>query len=100
VTGRTLYTAAARADLRSIAAYIAQDSPERAAAYVREIRAYCQRLALRPRMHQLREEYGSGVRAAVHGPYLVLSTIRADDAVVVEHVFHAARGQLPPIESY
>jgi plasmid stabilization system protein ParE len=40
------------------------------------------------------------VRAAVHGPYLVLYTIRADDAVVVERVFHAARGQLPPIEPH
>jgi toxin ParE1/3/4 len=83
VTGRTFYTAAARADLRSIAAYIAQDSPERAATYVREIRAHCRRLAQRRRMHRLREEYGSGVRAAVHGLYLVLYTIRADETVVV-----------------
>ena len=100
MTGRALYTAAARADLRSIAAYIAQDSPERAAAYVREIRAHCQRLALRPRMHRLREEYGHGVRAAVHGPYLVLYTIRTDETVVVERVFHAAQGQAPPIEPH
>jgi toxin ParE1/3/4 len=98
VTGRTLYTAAARADLRSIAAYIAQDSPERAATYVREIRAHCQRLAQRPRMHRLREEFGRGVRAAVHGPYLVLYTIRADETVVVERVFHTARNTVPFIE--
>jgi hypothetical protein len=34
--------------------------------------ARCKRIAIQPRAFPLREEFGSGIRAAVHGSYLIL----------------------------
>jgi len=91
VTGRIAYTPAARDDLRDIGDYISHDSPIRARSFVQEIRDHCRRVADRPRMHRLREEFGAGVRGAVHGAYLILYTPRDDGLVVVERVLHGAR---------
>ncbi len=69
VTARPLYTPAARDDLREIGDFIGQDNPARALSFVRELREHCRRLAAQPRLHRLREEFGPGVRGAVHGAY-------------------------------
>jgi plasmid stabilization system protein ParE len=42
------------------------------------------------RLHPLREEFGPGVRRAVHGAYLILYTHR-DHQAVIERVVHEAR---------
>jgi toxin ParE1/3/4 len=91
VTGRIAYTEAARDDLREIGEYISQDNPKRALSYVRELREHCRRIAGKPRQHRPREEFGAGVRGAVHGSYLILYTHRDDGLVVIERVVHGAR---------
>jgi plasmid stabilization system protein ParE len=58
---------------------------------VRELREHCRRIAVQPRLHQLREEFGPGVRRAVHGTYLILYTHRDDGRVAIERVVHGAR---------
>ena len=58
--------------------------------FVQELREHCRRVAGQPRLHRLREEFGPGVRGAVHGTYLILYTHREDQAVI-ERVVHGAR---------
>ena len=91
MTVRPLFTPAARDDLREIGDYIGQDNPGRALIFVRELREHCRWLAAQPRLHRLREEFGPGVRGAVHGAYLILYTHRDDGSVVIERVVHGAR---------
>ena len=88
---RPLYTPAARDDLREIGDYIGQDNPGRGQTFVQELREHCRRVAGQPRLHRLREEFGPGVRGAVHGAYLILYTHRDDGRVVIERVVHGAR---------
>jgi toxin ParE1/3/4 len=71
--------------------YIATDNPVRARSFVEELRQHCRRLAARPRIHRLREEFGPGVRAAIHGDYLILYSARDDGRVAVERIVHGAR---------
>jgi toxin ParE1/3/4 len=61
----------AESDLIEIALYIASDSPARALSFVADIRRHCVAIAQNPMLNRLREEYGSGVRVAVHGNYLI-----------------------------
>ncbi|MBY0332144.1 MAG: type II toxin-antitoxin system RelE/ParE family toxin [Acetobacteraceae bacterium] len=91
MTARPFYTPAARDDLRAIAGFIGQHSEDRAAAFVHDLREHCRRVAARPRLHRMREEFGPGVRAAVHGRYLIFYTERPDGRVVIERILHAAR---------
>jgi toxin ParE1/3/4 len=91
VTARPLYTPAARDDLREIAEYIGRDNRGRARSFVGELREHCRRLAANPHLHRMREEFGPGVRQAVHGMYLILYTHRDDGRVVVERIVHGAR---------
>ena len=97
MTPRVEFTARAEADLEGIGDYIAPDNPRRAVSFVRELRARCDWLAEQPRVYRLREEFGPGVRAALHGAYLILYTHRDDGRVVIERVVHGARdlGRLP-----
>lgn len=91
MTGRLAYTPAARDDLQGIGDYIGQDNPARALSFVRELREHCRRIAAKPRLHRLREEFGPGVRGTIHGAYLILYTHRDDGLVVIERVVHGAR---------
>lgn len=91
MTARPLYTPAARDDLREIEDFIGQDNPARAGTFARELRERCRRLAEQPRSHPLREEFGDGVRAAVHGAYIIFYTHRDDGRVAIERVVHGAR---------
>lgn len=80
----------AEADLEDLGDYIALDNPRRAVSFVRELRARCDRLAERPRAHRLREEFGPGVRGAVHGSYIILYVER-HGILLIERVIHGAR---------
>ena len=77
--------------MREIAEFIGRDNPARAGAFVRELRERRRRLTEQPRLHRLREEFGAGVRAAVHGAYLILYTHRDDGRVAIERLMHGAR---------
>ena len=84
------FSVRAEADLEGIADYIALDNPGRAVSFVRELRTRCMRLAEQPRANRLREEFGTGVRAAVLGSYLVLYAERRG-VLLIERVVHGAR---------
>ncbi|GLS19063.1 plasmid stabilization protein [Labrys miyagiensis] len=81
----------AESDLLEIALHIASDSPMRALSFVADIRRHCFSLAKNPGLYRLREEYGSGVRVAVHGNYLIFYAERRSGEVVIERVLHGAR---------
>jgi toxin ParE1/3/4 len=91
VTNRIAYTLAARDDLQDIFDYISHDNPARARSFLQELRDHCRRIAARPRLYRLREEFGPGVRAAIHGAYLILYTPRDDGLVVIDRIVHGAR---------
>jgi toxin ParE1/3/4 len=72
------FSGAAAADLEAIADYIGQDNPKRALSFTRELVARCKRIDIQPRAFPPRDEFGSGIRAAVHGSYLILYAERND----------------------
>ncbi|QJP15498.1 type II toxin-antitoxin system RelE/ParE family toxin [Starkeya sp. ORNL1] len=90
MAARCAFAAAAEVDLTEIALFIATDTPRRALTFVAEIRERCQAIAEQPAACRLREEYGAGVRVAVHGRYLIFYAER-DEAVVIERILHSAR---------
>lgn len=85
-----IFTELAESDLTEIALYIAADSPRDALRFVAELRKHCDDLTENPARYRLREEYGSGVRVAIHGRYLIFYAER-DGAIVIERVLHSAR---------
>lgn len=87
---RCVFAAAAETDLTEIALFIAADSPRRALSFVAEIRERCRIIAEQPAACRLREEYGAGVRVAVHGRYLIVYAEREEE-VVIERILHSAR---------
>jgi toxin ParE1/3/4 len=87
---RCEFTRLAEADLSEIAHYIAADSPKTALRFVDELRTHCLRLTEFPARNPLREEYGVGVRVAVHGHYLIFY-VAYDNAVAIERILHASR---------
>jgi toxin ParE1/3/4 len=87
---RCEFTRLAEADLAEIALYIAEDSPKTALRFVDELRQHCRQLTEHPARNPLREEYGAGVRVAVHGRYLIFYAAH-DHAVVIERILHGSR---------
>lgn len=81
----------AEQDLAEIALYIAADNPARALSFTTELRIHCEKIADNPELHRLREEYGRGVRVAVHGRYLIFYAERESGVVVIERILHGAR---------
>lgn len=77
-------------DLDSIAEFIAQDNPQRAVTFIREIRQKIHRIGEQPLLHQLRPEIGESARLAVVGRYVILFRI-LDDAVRIERVVYGGR---------
>lgn len=49
-------------DLDTIADFIAQDNPQRAVTFIREIRQKIDKVGQRPLLYQLRPEIGEGAR--------------------------------------
>ncbi len=68
---RALITPEAAADLTDIAYFIAQDNPDRAKSFTREIVAHCHRLANTPHAGRPRPEPGPAVRSIPHGQYVI-----------------------------
>jgi toxin ParE1/3/4 len=87
---RCEFSGLAEADLDHIALYIASRSPLAALRFVTELRRHCQKLTNYPAKNRLREEYGSGVRVAVHRNYLIFYAERGD-RVVIERILHGSR---------
>ena len=80
----------ARNDLSDIAAYISRDNPERSVSFVEELVERIETIFERPLSFPARSEFGSGVRSAVHGRYLILFRV-SESLVEVLRVLHGAR---------
>lgn len=89
-TRRCEFTELAEADLAEIALYIAADSPKIALQFVDELRQHCEQLTEHPARNRLREEYGAGVRVAVHRKYLIFYVERGS-VTVIERILHGSR---------
>lgn len=87
---RIIITPLAEQDIESIGDYIARDDPVRAVAFVREIRAQCERIARNPLGYRQRDELGDGIRSCAHGNYVLFFTSESD-ALRIVRVLHGAR---------
>jgi len=77
-------------DLEVIADYIAQDNPDRAVTFIREIRTEFRHIARNPLLYRLRPEIGSGARMAIVGRYVILLRI-VGKIVRIERVVYGGR---------
>jgi len=77
-------------DLEAIADFIAEDSPERAIRFIREIWHAILKIGEQPYLYQLRPEIGEEARLAVVGRYVVLFRV-VGDVVRIERVVYGGR---------
>jgi plasmid stabilization system protein ParE len=89
---------AARRDIAAIAAYIAQESANRAVAedFIEKLTAYCERVAAMPGlMGRARPEFGRDYRSLTFGNYVTFLRYADEDGprshLYVIHVVHGAR---------
>lgn len=68
---RALITPEAAAELTDIACFIAQDNPDRARTFTREIVAHCHRIENTPHAGQASPELGPEIRRIPHGQYVI-----------------------------
>jgi toxin ParE1/3/4 len=85
-----IVSAEAEADLEEIGDYIAQDNPERADTFIEEIRARFDSISDMPRAYPERPEIDDGVRACVHGQYVIFYCV-TETTVEIARVLHGAR---------
>ena len=87
---RLVFAPAARDDLVSIGLYIAEDNPERAEAFIAELEAKARQAAERPLSFRERTDISPGLRAVVHGRYLLLFRDLETEVRIVR-ILHGAR---------
>src|SRR3954462_14020362 len=88
---KVVITAAARADLAEIQAFIAQDNPARADSFADELVARCEELTDAPRAYPLLPRYKRiGFPRRAYKSYLIFYIARGD-GVDVARVIHGAR---------
>ena len=87
---RLSYRPAALDDLRAIAAWIAEDNPDRALSFIAELREKAIQAAERPESFPARDELAAGLRAARLGRYLIFF-LNLPDEVQIVRVLHGAR---------
>jgi toxin ParE1/3/4 len=81
----------ARLDLQDLGDYIANNSPRRAASFVRQLQRAAQGIGRRPKAWPFADGLETlGIRRRVHGNYLIFFTIDAD-SVTILRVLHDAR---------
>lgn len=84
-----VYSEDSYADIGVIGDFIADDDPEQARIFVNRLRAFIETIAENPLRFRLRSEWGSAVRAANFGSYLII--FEHDDACV--HILRIANGR-------
>lgn len=88
------FSVEAERDLESIGDFIARDNPSRSLSFVRELRKTCLGLASLPERFPLIPGYeGHGIRRRVHGNYLILYRVEAENVTVLR-LLHGARDYL------
>jgi addiction module RelE/StbE family toxin len=84
------FSSEAADDLEQIADYIAQDNPQRALSFVRELRGKCEDLVDAPNSFALVPRYEHhGIRRRVHGNYLIFYRVEAAKVVII-HILDGA----------
>jgi toxin ParE1/3/4 len=92
---KLVFTDKAKADLRRIGEWIAEDNPARAFSFVDELEDRCVRLIGMPRAYPLVPRYeASGIRRVPHGEYLIFYRV-TPDTVEILHVLNGARDYEP-----
>jgi len=86
-----VYAPQAVADLEEIYGFIAEDSPDRAAAFVAEIRRRCGLLLDSPELGPRRPKLGNGVRIYPMRRRVVVVYVIGASTVEVLRVFYAGR---------
>jgi len=87
---RLVFAPAARDDLMTIGLFIAADNPARAESFVAELEAKARQLAERPASYPARDDISPGLRAAVHGRYLLLFRDFENEVRIIR-IVHGAR---------
>ena len=87
---RLTIKARVRADLRSIAIYIARDNPRRAETFVEELISKINAIAQHPLRYRLRSEWMPAVRSAQHRGYHIIF-VASDRDVEVVRVIHGSQ---------
>jgi toxin ParE1/3/4 len=80
----------ADSDIDGIAAYIAEDNPERAVTFILEIRQHFSVIADRPMSFPAKPDWGEKKRSALIGKYHVIFEVK-DDVVQIQRIIHGAR---------
>lgn len=80
------FTPAAQADLLDIGETIARDNPERAASYIAELLDRTAQIAAQPMLYPLRPEWGSAVRSARFGAYLILFEVSEEGVTILRYI--------------
>lgn len=93
------FTPDAQVDLLDIGETIARDNPERAESFVAELLDRTVQIAGQPTLYRLRPEWGSAVRSARFGSYLILFEM-SEEGVTILRYLHGRRdiGSLMPKE--
>lgn len=77
-------------DLDDIADYIAQDNPQRAVTFIRELRVKFHEIRNNPLLYQLRQDIGAEAHLATFGNYAILFRVM-EDVVRIERVVYGGR---------
>lgn len=88
---KVVFRPAAAADLDQIDDFIAQDSPQRAIAFVRRIRDRCATLCDMPERGPARTDLGAGVRLLTYEKRVVIAYRIRSDVVEILRIFYAGR---------
>lgn len=85
-------------ELTSLYTYIAdRDGPERAWSYVREIRQFCDRLALFPKRGTERSEIAHGLRVIGFKRRCSIAFAVTETSMIILGIFYAGRSLSPEI---
>lgn len=80
----------AKADIESIALYIAEDDPSAAERWIEDAYRHCRRLGEMPGMGAARFDVQPGLRMFPAGKYLILYR-EVDDGAEIVRIIHGAR---------
>ncbi|MDR6819478.1 toxin ParE1/3/4 [Neorhizobium sp. 2083] len=86
-----LFHPLADADLEAIYHFIANDSPERAIAFVRRIRAFSATLATMSERGRRRDDLAEGVRTIVFERRVIVAYRLADGSIIILRIFYGGQ---------
>ncbi|MGF9694836.1 type II toxin-antitoxin system RelE/ParE family toxin [Rhizobium sp. 0TCS1.26] len=88
---RVLFHPVAEADLEQIYHFIAADSPQRAIAFVRRIRSFCDDLEAMPERGRSRNDLAPGVRTHVLKRRVIVAYRLQDGVTTILRIYYAGQ---------